>query len=212
MKVVPFPGPALATAIVPPIASTSDFVIVRPRPLPPASARARRVGAVETLEDAAGLLGRQPGPVVADRDDRRYGPSRGEAQLDLAAGGCVADRVADQVVEDLPEPRPVGAARRLGATAPGRGRRTAPRRAAGCAPAPRRAASGRRASRARGAGRVTRPARASRDRRPVAPDARSAHRAPARRPGPARTRRPRDPRRSHAPTRSGCAARGRRRP
>ncbi len=37
VNVVPAPRPALAAATEPPIASTSDLVIARPRPLPPAA-------------------------------------------------------------------------------------------------------------------------------------------------------------------------------
>ena len=57
---------------VPPARSIARFAIARPRPLPSTSPRLR--AAVEAFEDRVTVFGRDPGPVVGDRDlDRRFG-------------------------------------------------------------------------------------------------------------------------------------------
>src|SRR5689334_1278903 len=63
-------------------------------------------GAIEALEYVRQLVGGQPGPVVADgeREARRAVRPRRPArqrQLDPAAGGHVAQRVREQVLEHL---------------------------------------------------------------------------------------------------------------
>ena len=74
---------------------------------------ARRVGAVEAIEDALALLGGNARPVVFDEEPD---PSR-RAGLDAHAhepplGGRVLDRVAHQVAQRLGEPVGVGSQRR----------------------------------------------------------------------------------------------------
>src|SRR5213594_3345554 len=78
----------------------------KPETCPAAVPAAARVGAVERLEYAVAVRGGQAGPVVGDRELRR--PVLGR-DLDLhgRGRGCVDERVADEVADDLAQARVV---------------------------------------------------------------------------------------------------------
>lgn len=75
VNAAPPPRPGLEADRPPPWTSTSDWLMIRPIPLP-ARAAAGRVGAVERLEDVTQMVGVDPFAVVRPGD---LHPVRGRA-------------------------------------------------------------------------------------------------------------------------------------
>ena len=94
------PSPALlVTAIWPPCAWTSDCAIASPSPVPPRPG-SRVVGAVEAVEEARQVLGRDSFPGVADRRHRLAAPAA-RRDGDPPARRRVFDGVVEQDQQHL---------------------------------------------------------------------------------------------------------------
>ena len=108
-KVEPLPGPALSTHIVPPISSASSLLMARPRPVPPYLRVVLLSAWLKLLEQPALALlrtGRCRCRAPRSAAVRRARPSGCTAQHHLAGFGEL-DRVAQQVEQDLAQPRHV---------------------------------------------------------------------------------------------------------
>ena len=108
-KVEPVPGPALSTHIVPPISSASSLLMARPRPVPP-YLRVVLLSAWLNFWNSRLLpCSLRPMPVsrTAKCSISPCSPCfRRHAQHHLAGFGEL-DRVAEQVEQDLAQPRDV---------------------------------------------------------------------------------------------------------
>ena len=95
-------GSRRSARIVPPCRSTIQRAIARPRPAPPRVGAAHAVAAVEALEDALEILGRDARTLVVDLERHRAAARRGRrAQRDAPGPRRVAHRVLDEVHDDL---------------------------------------------------------------------------------------------------------------
>ena len=112
MKRAPSPG-ALSSVTSPPIDRASRREMARPRPVPPSSRRRR---ARTARRSAAGRPASMPGPSSETVTEAVPVGAR-ERQADRPALGRMADRIADQVDEDLDHrpllPARAAAARRV---------------------------------------------------------------------------------------------------
>lgn len=122
VNVEPFPT-SLSTPMVPPMSSTSAFVMARPSPVPPCRRGHLVVLLLERIEHARQVLGMdaaarvgngqaQPAPLVGIGRLPFVACSGGrrgvaDAQNHLPARPGELERVAHQVVDDLAEPQPV---------------------------------------------------------------------------------------------------------
>ena len=122
VNVEPFPT-SLSTPMVPPMSSTSAFVMARPSPVPAMQAGHLVVLLLERIEHARQVLGMdaaarvgngqaQPAPLVGIGRLPLVACSGGrrgvaDAQNHLPARPGELERVAHQVVDDLAEPQPV---------------------------------------------------------------------------------------------------------
>ncbi len=98
VKVDPRPG-SDQTDTLPPWLSATCLTIARPEPGAAGRARARRVDAVEALEDALLLVGRDAEPLVGDGDVDDAGAAAAHHDADAGAAVGVGDGVADEVAD-----------------------------------------------------------------------------------------------------------------
>lgn len=106
VKVVPCPGPRLVTLTWPPWASVQGFHDGQSNARTAAATISCIVGAIEPLEQVRQVL-RRDSLAVVGHGEHDIGTGAGGRQSDVTAGRGVAQRVVEQVAQDLHQPLPV---------------------------------------------------------------------------------------------------------